>query len=142
MRLSELHASRVGAHEPSSNRLYELTVGARSTVISGIRRSSPAMKPPNTDSSPNAFSSPRHRLMWMWQLDPACPENGFAMKVTLTSPWSAISFIASFISMCRSAMSQTSAYRMFISCWPLPHSPFDVSTGMPDAVRWRRTSAL
>ena len=31
---------------------------------------------------------------------------------------------------------------MFSSCWPKPHSPLLLSTGMPECFRWRRAAAV
>ena len=59
------------------------------------------------------------------------------MNVTLMPRASAVSFMHCFMRTCRSAMSRTSAKRMFISCWPRPHSPLEVSTGMAERVRSR-----
>ena len=77
------------------------------------------------------------RLRWMWQLEPARSAANFAINVTLTPIRFGDLFQTLFEATCRSAIFQISkrSARYRDSCWPSPHSPFDVSTGTPECFR-------
>ena len=85
-------ATAVGAKEPGTKRLYELTFGAKNRVSSRRPASWPAMKRWKSASSsaktlpPPSFWSEQ----WMWHELPSRSLN-LAMKVIAMPSWSAIS---------------------------------------------------
>ena len=92
MRLSWPQASVVGAQLPATNRLYELTVGAKKIASSRAQAICPARNCENTaSSSPKVFRPSRQRLEWMWHDDPTSSWYGLAMKVIAQPSWCAIS---------------------------------------------------
>src|SRR5207342_2102795 len=117
VRLSRPQASVVGAQLPTMKRLYELIVGARKIASSHAHAICPARKWRNSSVSPaNAFSSPRHRLAWMWHEDPTSVWYGLAMKVIEHSCWCAISLAPFLKTTWLSAVRRASAYLKLISC--------------------------
>src|SRR6058998_3962272 len=86
-RFSYPHVALIGANHPGTRRLYELTVGFRSSDAAGRCSSTPATDAENTAgnasaaSAANAFVSPSHHDMWTWPLDPSSPGAVLARKL-------------------------------------------------------------
>ena len=91
--MSRPHATAVGANDPGTKRLYELTCGAKNSVSSRRAASCPATKRWNSgSSSANTLPSPSSPAseQWMWHELPSRSSN-FAMNVIDLPSWAAIS---------------------------------------------------
>ena len=72
-----------------------------------------------------------HTLECMWHDEPASAIVHLAMKVAATPFGGADLLDAVLVERVVVGVERASAYVMLISCWPLPNSPFENSTGMP-----------